>query len=396
MTLMNARAEASAETSALQRARALVPSLIERREKCVELRQVPIDTWGELQDANLFRLFQPLRYGGCEADPMDFFDIQFELSAACPSTGWTWGVVAAHAWQLSLFPPQAQDDVWAQSPSALLSSSYAPVGKRVEPVGGGYRLSGAWDFCSGIDHTHWCFLGGLVPGERPEYRTFLVAKGDWIVEDHWYVSGLQGTGSKTLILDGVFVPEHRTHRMKDAFHTRSPGHSVNPSLVYRLPFGQVFVRSISTPVLGMTSGAVDACLALVKSKVSSVTGERAGNDPRVLEALARGRSDVEMLRLKMRANFDEMWTHVSAGREIPLERRVQFKYESADAVERCCRVLDDLIAAAGAKALFRSSALSSFHMDALAARAHFGNNAPFFARNFGGLLVGRDLSDSFL
>jgi 3-hydroxy-9,10-secoandrosta-1,3,5(10)-triene-9,17-dione monooxygenase len=393
---METGAELIIEKSPIEHARMLLPRLIERREKCVQIRQVCPETCRELHEAGLFRLFQPRRYGGYEADPIDFFEIQRELSAACPSTGWTWGVLSAHAWQLSLFPQQAQDDVWARSATALIASSYAPGGKRVEAVDGGYRVSGKWDFCSGIDHAEWCFLGGFVAGKRPEFRTFLVSKTDYVVEDHWHVSGLQGTGSKTVVVDNAFVPGHRTHRMQDAFHTRSPGNAINTSLLYKLPFGQVFVRSISTPVLGMATGALDIYLTLMKSKVSTVSGARAKDDPRVLETLAQGRSEVEMLNLKMRANFEEMWQYVRAGREIPLERRVQFKYESADTVRRCCELLDEMIASAGTKAIFRSNSLALFHADALAARAHFGNNVPFFAQNFGGVLMGSDLSDIFL
>lgn len=394
---MQPGAEVTTEKSLLERARAILPGLIERREKCTQMRQLCAETHRELQEAKLFQLFQPKRYGGYEADPIDFCQIQSDLSAACPSTGWTWGVVAAHAWQLSLFPQQAQEEVWGESEQALIASSYAPGGKRVETVDGGYRVSGKWNFCSGIDHAQWCFLGGIVTGKRPEYRTFLVNKNDCVVEDHWYVSGLQGTGSKTVVADKVFVPEHRTHRMKDAFLRRSPGNLVNTAPLYKLPFGQVFIRSISTPVLGMATGALDAYLELMKSKVSSVSGMPAEDDPRVLETLARGKSEVELLNLKMRANFEEMWQYVRAERDIPLERRVQFRYESADTVRRCCELIDAMVASAGATAIFKSNSLGLFHADALAARAHYGNNAALFARNFGGTLLGRgDISDLFL
>jgi len=374
----------------------LLPNLVERRLKCIQMRQVPTETFKALQDANLFRLFQPKRYGGYEAEPIDCFDIQREFSSACPNTGWTWGVLSVHAWHVSLFPQQAQDDVWSHSPTTLIASSYSPVGKRIEVVDSGYRLSGRWDFCSGIDHVQWCLLGGLVRGERPEFRTFLVNQTDYVIDDNWHVTGLQGTGSKTIVLNNAFVPEYRTHRIRDAFKTCSPGNAVNTSLLYKLPFGQVLVRSISTPVLGMTTGALDAYLTLMRSKASTTSNGPTVDDPRVLEILARCRSEVEMLSLKMRANFEEMWRYVRDEREIPIERRTQFKYESADTVARCCELLNQMMASAGAEAISVSNALSLFHADALAARAHFGNNAPFFARSFGGVMLGRELADPFV
>lgn len=369
--------------------------LAARRGDCAQGRKVPEETIQALLQARLFRLFRPRMFGGHEVDPMTFFRIQWEMSSVCPSTGWVWGVLSAHDWQLALFPEQAQREVW-ENEDAVIASSYAPVGKRVEPVPGGFELYGKWDFCSGVDYADWCFLGGLVPGERSEYRTFLVPAKDYMVQDTWHVCGLQGTGSNSVVLDGVFVPEHRTHRMRDAYDGRNPGCALNTSPLYRLPFGQIFVRSISTPALGMALGATGAFRALIDGSASTVSGKQAVDDPHVLEALARATVEVEMLQAKMRANFQEMQQYVASGREIPLERRIQFKYESADAVHRSCGVVESLKTAAGAKGIFASSMLWQYHQDIGAARAHFGNNAPYFGRSLGAALLGRENQDIVL
>lgn len=376
-------------------ARDLHPGLAARRNTCAQTRKLPPETIQALLDNRLFRLFRPRQFGGHEADPMTFFRIQWEMSAVCPSTGWVWGVLSAHDWQMALFPEQAQHEVWANQ-DAVIASSYAPVGKRVDVVPGGFRLYGKWDFCSGVDYADWCFLGGLVPGERTEYRTFLVPAKHCQIQDTWHVHGLQGTGSNSVVLDGAFVPEHRTHRMRDAYEGRNPGCAINTSPLYRLPFGQIFVRSISTPALGMTLGATAAFRALVDGSASSVSGKQAVDDPHVLEALAKATVEVEMLQARMRANLNEMQDCIAAGQDIPLQRRIQFKYESADVVHRCCAVVESLKAAAGAKGIFASSLLWQYHQDIGAARAHFGNNAPYFGRSLGAALLGRENQDLFL
>lgn len=388
--------DSSADGTSVGLARALHPAIASRREECARERKLPKTTIDDLVDAGMFRLFRPRAFGGTESDPMDFFRIQWEMSAVCPSTGWVWGVLAAHDWHLALFSEQAQRDVWRENEDAIVASSYAPVGKRVEPVAGGYVLSGKWDFCSGIDHADWCLLGGLVPGDRNEYRTFLVPARDYSVHDTWHVCGLQGTGSNSVVVDGVFVPEHRTHRMKDAYESRDANVAGDASSIYRLPFGQIFVRSISTPALGMALGAIQSFRELVQGSASTVSGKQAADDPHVLESLARAVVETEMLQLKMRANFQEMREYVLSGRIVPLERRIQFKYESADVVFRSCDVVESLKSAAGAKGIFSASMLWKFHQDISAARAHFGNNAHYFGRNFGASLLGRDPQDIVL
>src|SRR5262249_38516935 len=178
-------------------------------------------------------------------------DVQMTIAAACPSSAWVLGVVAVHGWQLALFPPQAQEDVWGRDREALISSSNAPTGKVIR-VEGGFRISGRWSFSSGCDHCHWVFLGGFAPtapGEKPDMRTFLLPRSDYRIDDNWHVAGLKGTGSKDIVVEDAFVPEHRTHRLIDGYLLKSPGHALNPAPLYRLPFGQIFVRSVSTSAI---------------------------------------------------------------------------------------------------------------------------------------------------
>jgi len=135
-------------------------------------------------------MLQPSRWGALEVDPKTFFDVRMTVASACPSSAWVLGVVAVHAWQLELFPPEAPDEVWGNDPSTLVSSSYAPTGK-VTRTDGGYRIFGRWSFSSGCDHCKWVFLGGFVAseteGKPPEMRTFLVARADYAIDDTWHV-----------------------------------------------------------------------------------------------------------------------------------------------------------------------------------------------------------------
>jgi 3-hydroxy-9,10-secoandrosta-1,3,5(10)-triene-9,17-dione monooxygenase len=123
----------------VMRARAIGPALVERAARAERERMIPTETIDELEAVGFFDLLKPRRFGGLEAHPNDFFDVVAELAAACPSTAWVLGVIAAHAWQLALFPADAQDEVWGTNRRARISSSYMPVGNLVS-VAGGFRL----------------------------------------------------------------------------------------------------------------------------------------------------------------------------------------------------------------------------------------------------------------
>src|SRR5262245_33341804 len=242
----------SIEKGLVQKARELAPVLAQRVPEADRLRRVPDATIAEFKEAGVFKMLQPSRWGGLEVDPKTFFEVQWTIAAACPSSAWVLGVVAVHNWQLALFDPKAQDEVWGEDSSTLISSSYAPTGK-ITRVEGGYRISGRWSFSSGCDHCQWVFLGGFVPPEgdqkAPDMRTFLVPRSDYKIDDNWHVAGLKGTGSKDIVVENAFVPEHRTHRLIDGYFRKSPGNATNTAPLFKLPFGQIFVRSVSTSAI---------------------------------------------------------------------------------------------------------------------------------------------------
>ncbi|MHA7835040.1 MAG: acyl-CoA dehydrogenase family protein, partial [Algiphilus sp.] len=235
----------------LQRARDLVPKIAERAEQTAQNRRIPDETIQEIQDAGLFRVLQPKAYGGYEMDPNVFYDIAMILAEGCMSTAWVYGIVGVHNWQLALFDPRAAEDVWKDDTSTLVASTYMPKGQ-VTPVEGGFKFSGRWGFSSGIDHCEWVLLGGLIfnEGQPPEYRTFLLPRSDFRVEDTWHTMGLKGTGSNDIIVEDAFVPEYRTHKATDGFNGTNPGKDTFTAPLYKIPFGQIFVRAVSSAAIG--------------------------------------------------------------------------------------------------------------------------------------------------
>ena len=119
----------------------LLPVLREGAQETEDARDVSAESVKALEETGFFRLLQPARYGGFEAAPVTFYTAVRMIASACGSTGWVASVVGVHAWQLALFPPAAQRDVWGEDASTRMSSSYAPTG-RAQLAGGGYHLSG--------------------------------------------------------------------------------------------------------------------------------------------------------------------------------------------------------------------------------------------------------------
>jgi 3-hydroxy-9,10-secoandrosta-1,3,5(10)-triene-9,17-dione monooxygenase len=388
------------ENDLLAKAKELQPTLLERVSKADELRRIPEETIRDFQDAGFFRMLQPKAYGGLEAYPNTFFKVQTMVGQACPSSAWVLGVVAVHSWQLALFDKRAQDDVWANDRSTLISSSYAPTGK-VERVEGGYKISGRWSFSSGCDHCDWVFLGGFAPPlpgtERPpDMRTFLLPKSDYTIDDTWHVMGLKGTGSKDVVVDGAFVPEHRTHRLIDGYKTKSPGNEIHHADLYKLPFGQIFVRSVATTAIGIAKGALAVYRDIAAKRIAAGDGQKVANDPTAQMSAARAAMLIEEAETLPHRNFDEMMVMIGEGKDIPVEERIRYRYNTSMIVSKCMEAVDGLMSASGGRAIFLKSPFLRYFLDIHAARAHYANNPDKPARNWGGVQLQQKNTDFFL
>ena len=255
------------------RARAMIPGLAGRAAQHKARRGVLPETIAELHAAGFFRVLQPMRWGGYEMDLGIFYDIEMALGEGDMSTGWTYGTLGAVSWFLGLIDDRAAQEVWGDNDTTLICSSTMPAGKAVA-VDGGFRLTGHWRYASGCAHSKWALLGGMVfEGDAPpDWRFFVVPCQQYRTVDSWQVAGLQGTGSIDVLLEDVFVPKHRTQRLQDNFLLQGAGQSVNTGGLYRLPFGQIFVRGVSTSGLGALQGMLDALIAHSRARETRAGG----------------------------------------------------------------------------------------------------------------------------
>jgi 3-hydroxy-9,10-secoandrosta-1,3,5(10)-triene-9,17-dione monooxygenase len=383
----------------IARARAMVPVLKERARRTTAERRIPDETIAEMQAAGFFRILQPKRWGGYEMHPNTFFEVQKLLAEGCMSTGWVYGVVGGHPYELALFHDQAQVDVWGEDDSVLVSSSYQPVGK-VERTEGGFYLSGRWGFSSGSEHCQWVLLGAMIPpaeaGGPPDMRTFLLPRADYRIEDAWHVFGLQGTGSQDIVVDRAFVPDYRTHKAVDGFLCRNPGQAENDAPLFRLPWAQVFLRLVSTAALGGTKAAIKGALEITANRVSTNTGKASKADPLVLGAIAKAFAQVDEMELVLQRNMDDMLSHAERGEDVPMEKRTLYRYQSASVVRRCADLVDDLMPLLGGRAIYTSSPLIQPWLDLHAARAHVANDPNNMAGDVVGGLMGQPPAFTFL
>jgi 3-hydroxy-9,10-secoandrosta-1,3,5(10)-triene-9,17-dione monooxygenase len=367
----------AAAQSALGGVRDLLRTFRDRADEAERLRVVPEASIKELEEVGFFRLLQPRRFDGLEADPVTFYAAVRDIASACGSTGWVASVVGVHPWQVALFADEAQQAVWGEDTNTRLSSSYAPTGQATVTEGG-YQLSGKWSFSSGCDHCTWVLLGGLVfndEGDVVDFKTFMVPRKDYTIVDVWHMIGLSGTGSNDIVVDDVFVPEAFTLSMGETGQCKGPGQAVNTSDLYKLPFHSIFTTTICTPIIGMAMGAYQDHVEMQQKRTrAAYLGEKASLDPFAAVRIARASSEIDAAWALAMQNIREEQELVAKGEQIPLKVRLKVRRDQVLGTQRAIDAIDSLFEASGGRALTEGTPLQRAWRDAHAGRVHAAND----------------------
>ncbi|WP_037369844.1 3-hydroxy-9,10-secoandrosta-1,3,5(10)-triene-9,17-dione monooxygenase oxygenase subunit [Amycolatopsis orientalis] len=357
--------------------RDLLPVLRERAQETEDARRIPAESVKALQETGFFRLLQPKPYGGLEADPVTFYTAVKLIASACGSTGWVASILGVHPWHVALFDARAQEDVWGEDHDVRISSSYAPMGKATV-VEGGYRLSGRWSFSSGSDHCTWVLLGGpaFADGKPVDFCTYLVPISDYSIVDVWDTVGLRGTGSNDIVVEDVFVPQHRALSFMATSKCKTPGQEVNPGPLYRLPYGSVHPSTITAPIIGMAQGAYDAHVEHQGKRVrAAYAGEQSKEDPFSKVRIAEAASEIDAAWLQLTHNIDELYQLACQGEKLPFSTRLRVRRDQVRGTERAISAIDRLFENSGGRALQRGTPIQRFWRDAHAGRVHAANDA---------------------
>jgi alkylation response protein AidB-like acyl-CoA dehydrogenase len=359
----------------LDRVRKLRPEIESRALATEKAKRVPAETMEALRATDVFRTMQPARFGGFEYGPAELAQIGFELGRACGSTGWCGTLAVSFGWMTAFFSLEAQQEVW-DNPNNLLAVSYVPTPK-VEAVDGGFKISGSWPWASGIDGAVWLILGAMLPGTDgpPSIAWCLVPVSDVVVDhDSWNVSGLEGTGSKTVAIhDPVFVPSHRVLPLGRIFSGKVPGLEVKGNHQARFAFPTFGPTALVSPIVGMAQGALDAF-------AETARGARRMARPGVFEKVAestliqslvgQAAARIDAARTLMLTSLQEGQEVVRAGGTLEIEQRVRIRRNHGFAARTSTEVVNDIFSKSGASAADEHNRVQRFWRDANAAALH--------------------------
>lgn len=354
----------------------LAPLIETHADAAERQRRLPQPIVQALIDAGLFKLYLPQSLGGSELEPLEFAQCLEAISRIDGSTGWCAFIGNVNTLFTSPMVPESVETIFAGQPEVVTGSAFFPFGRAVRKDGG-HEVTGRWQFASGCQHCSWYFVlcqeyDGDTPlfheHGAPRTRACFVPIDRYTIDETWDVSGLAGSGSHDVMLDGVFVP----HDMSWAFGRgmrADPRHFSAP--LYRYPPYATGVMQAGYIAIGIAQGAIDRAVELAKTKTGVATTTTLRERPTFHIGLADAVALVRGSRAWLNDALREFGEFIARGEEVSFESRANMLLAATKAAHNCARATDIVFTLSGANANYRRNPLQRSLRDAHAATQHF-------------------------
>ncbi|WP_261384017.1 acyl-CoA dehydrogenase family protein [Streptomyces sp. T12] len=352
------------------RARALQPLLRAHAQRGEADRMVPAEVVDALAEAGIFRMLTPKRFGGYETNLRTLTEVSEVLGEADGSTAWTAMIVTVTNWLASLFPDEAQEEVFGADPDARVTGVAAPTGMG-RRVPGGWMVTGKWSYNSGAPYATWAAVGALLQDENGavvDQALVLIPASELKVEDTWHAAGMKGTASNTLFGRDIMVPEHRVLSVPAASQGTYPRSSREEEFLYTLPFGSMLLLCLVGPLLGLGKAALDLVTASAEGKPLSFTVHgRQADSVGVQIQLAEAALGLQTARLHVR----EAVNQIDQG-SMDYSQRTQVRAQAGYAAQQVLTAINTLLNVHGASSFADTNSLQRIWRDANVAARHAG------------------------
>lgn len=332
----------------IEAAEKLAP-LLRAKAREAELARKPLDeVIDAIRESGLFSLMVPRCYGGHEADLDTFFEVGLTLSRADASMGWLVAFYLEHSFWFCGFPEEFQKELFADRSYVLAPVSLNMGGGAAKEVEGGYRLSGQWQWGTGIIHADWVVVGAMMAGEdgAPAPLFFALPRDEVEAVDTWYVAGMCSTGSFDIKIDDVFVPTGRTVAMFD-LTSASSASRLHDGPLYRTPLVPILGFASAVSMLGAAQGALEEYQAQTKAKIAAKNLRAGGaiKDEGKPSVVASAALTIEAAELLLR----DVLRDVMEKRDTASpDQRNSWLTRMAHAVFMCRSAVQDIVSVTGA------------------------------------------------
>ncbi len=370
--------------------KSLTPQLREHAALAEQQRKPVDEVMQAIEKTGAYRWFVPKKYGGYEYSLTGFMEVGVALGEGCTSHAWVTTFCMEHNWLLALYDEAAQDDLFGTHGYIIAPGSLAPNG-RATPVEGGYRISGRWQWGTGVMHSNYVMVGVVTPvegSEAPMMGMFVLPIEEAQVIDTWHVEGMVGTGSNDIAIDDVFVPQHRLVNLALVRDGTSPGAKLHDSPIYKMPMLPVLGLTATAPLVGAARNAVQLFAERMQGRTVYGTTTKQGERALAQSRLAHAKVEMDAIEDQLFHVAREVEQWGERGEPCPELDRARLRVEIGHLVRRARNVVRDVVEACGASAHFLDNPLQRALRDLNTASCHTVFDLDVSTEIYGRLLVG--------
>lgn len=240
-----------------------------------------------MKEVGITKMMIPENQGGPGTSLKTFVKVLRTVSNYNVSAAWLSFLYPLHNMLPAYLPQEGQDKIYKDG--GLISDIFAAVGK-AEKAEGGYRVSGKWNFVSGVNHADWVGVGVKVQDKDGESKVLLpmIPIEDLKVVVNWDTFGLRGSGSNQVNAENVFVPDEMIFDVEQAVETRRPHETdyEEDYPLYHVPLFPAFYFGFPVMAVGAAERMIEEFKKATEKRVRLMDGVRESESPRSQRVLA--------------------------------------------------------------------------------------------------------------
>jgi alkylation response protein AidB-like acyl-CoA dehydrogenase len=376
-------------------AEAIAANLPGRRAETDRLCRLPLSTMLELEAAHLLDIMTPAAYGGQEASLQTLMDCIVALARGDGAVGWTVSLLSGGAWGASAFYDEETAAPLFAGDNIHLAGTFQAQGAKIRRIADGVVIDGGtWRFASGIHHATWVTLGLPIigdDGQLLEQVAATVPVSDIQILDDWDTLGLRGTGSNSVSVSNVFVPNARVVDFSAIMAGSYASAHLEGHALYRMPLVPFFFTKLGFTGLGLAKAMADGFVELsgrrgIPHSQYGKQSEAAVTHLQIGEATAK----IECAELLLRKCVRDLEQSSVDASPLSLSMRAELRRNASFANKLNREAIDILANASGASFAFADHPLNRLWRDARVASLHFGINPESGFELYGRVRLGLD------
>ena len=357
-------------------------------------RQIPTELTNELADKGFFRLLLPKSLGGAQLAHSDFLKILEIFAAEDGSTGWCINQNNVFSTNSLRMPQGIAEEIYAEA-RAVVTNGPPDSSARAVPCDGGYKLSGRWNFSSGITHASWiAALAPVLPADqepsavfvRESGRVMLIPKNDVKFVDFWPVHGLRGTASFSFEVEDLFIPEERTYSPTNQPREDGP--------VYGIPITLLFASGFSTVALGIAQASLGTAMDLAEIKIPGRASRLLQDEPTTQRIIGEAQAIWHSAKAFLREAHASVWESAAANKPLTVEQRIKLRLAATFGIRKSKEIVEIAYELCGSNAILDTNPIQRQFQDIHVVSQHIQGRATHF-ETAGQFFMGLDPQGNF-